>query len=177
MPTVTAPYIETQQVVTGYMYQLHIAENENGPGITRLDIGPYYFPGAPPQIKYPEAVTNEMCPPSWQAVRWFTDESGASWLRWQGGRLLSEDGEQIFQLTSNYPSTSSGPGLHVWRGNSKSSERYSVTAPDYSQEPPKINPRHDVIGKGSTFVKGGCAPVFILGLLTIAAVAARCFVS
>ncbi len=165
MPSVTAPYVETQQVVTGFIYQLYVAENENGPGITRLEIGPYYFPGTPPKVKYPEAVTNEMCPPGWQAVRWVTDSAGASWLRWQGGRLTPEDGETIFQMTSNYPASNEGASLNVWRTNAKSPERFSIAAPDYSQPPPQINPRHDVIGRGKTFVTGsGCAPPTVLAL-------------
>ena len=159
------PYVETQQVVTGFIYQLYVAENENGPGITRLDIGPYYFSGTPPQVRYPEAVTNEMCPPGWQAIRWITDDAGASWLRWQGGRLTPEDGETIFQLTSNYPESNEGASLLVWRANAKSPERFSIAAPDYSHPPPQINPRHDVIGRGRTFVVGsGCAPPTILAL-------------
>ncbi len=163
MPTLTAPYVETQQVVTGYMYQLHISEESNGPGITRLDIGPYYFAGHLPLVKYPEAVTNEMCPPGWQAVRWVTDESGASWLRWQGGVLKAEDGEAIFQLTSNYPSRDDGvPALHVWRSGRKAPERYAIPAPDYSQAPPTVNPRHDVVGKSSFAARTGCAPVLIV---------------
>ncbi len=168
MPSVTAPYVETQQVVTGFMYQLHIGEEDNGRGITRLDIGPYFFPGTPPQVKYPEAVTNEMCPPDWQAVRWFTDEAGASWLRWQGGRLAAEDGETLFQLTSNYPPSNTGAALYVWRGASKSTERYAISAPDYSQPPPQINPRHDVLGQ-KAFAQGkGCAPfVLLAGALAV----------
>ena len=162
MPSVTAPYVETQQVVTGFMYQLQVGEEENGQGITRLDIGPYFFPRAAPQIKYPEAVTNEMCPPGWQAVRWHTDEAGASWLRWQGGRILAEDGEMLFQLTSNYPPSNTGAALHVWRGNATSTERYPISAPDYSQTPPQINPRHDVLGQ-KTFAQGkGCAPFVLM---------------
>ncbi len=169
MAMITAPYVETQQVVTGFMYQLQIAEEANGPGITRMDIGPYYFSGAPPRIKYPEAVTNEMTPPGWAAIRWFTDEAGASWLRWEGGRLMSEDGEMIFQMTSNYPPSQSGAGLYVWRG-SRDPERYPIAAPDYSQPPPTINPRHDVTGK-IAFTQGtGCAPLFLLAALGIAAV-------
>ena len=168
MATVTAPYVETQQVVTGYMYELHIGEEENGPGIVRLEIGPYFFPGAAPQMKYPEAVTNEMCPPGWEAVRWVTDEAGASWLRWQGGRIVADDGEMLFQLTSNYPASNTGPELYVWRGNRKSPERYGISAPDYSQEPPQINPRHDVIGK-KAFARAGCAPVVLLTLGSLAA--------
>lgn len=162
MPTVTAPYVETQQVVTGFMYQLQIAEEENGQGITRLDFGPYYFSGAPPQVKYPEAVTNEMCPRDWQAIRWHTDDAGASWLRWQGGSLLPEDGETIFQLTSNYPPSNTAASLHVWRGNSRTSEKYAITAPDYSQTPPQINPRHDVVGQKEFAQRHGCAPLLIM---------------
>ena len=133
MAAITAPYVETQQVVTGFIYQLHIAEQENGQGITRLDIGPYFFPGAPPQVKYPEAVTNEMCPPDWQAVRWVTDAGGASWLRWQGGRLHAEDGEQIFQLTSNYP-----PATPTRRSMSGGRGR---RAPSGSPSPPRTTRR------------------------------------
>lgn len=162
MPTVTAPYVETQQVVTGFMYQLHIGEENNGQGITRLDIGPYFFSGVPPQIKYPEAVTNEMCPPDWQAVRWFTDEAGASWLRWQGGRLHTEDGEAIFQLTSNYPPSNTDAALYVWRGSSLSPEKYAISAPDYSQSPPQINPRHDVVGQKTFAKRNGCAPIIVM---------------
>ena len=169
MPTITAPYVETQQVVTGFMYQLHVAESADGPGITRLDIGPYFFGGAQGVVKYPEAVTNEMAPPGWAAVRWYTDEAGASWLRWEGGRLDPEDGEAIFQLTSNYPATNTDAGLHVKRG-SRPSERYTISAPDYSQEPPAINPRHDVKGQVA-FAKGaGCAPPLVLALFAIAEV-------
>ena len=181
MPTVTAPYIDTQQVVTGFMYQLHIAEQSGGQGITRMDIGPYRFPGSPPLVKYPEAVTNEMCPPGWSAIRWITDASGQSWLRWQGGRLNHEDGEVIFQMTSNYPATheTAGPALYVFRGGSEKSERFEIPTPDYSTPPPQINPRHDVIGKGTTFVRGtvdedgkkvakmtgaGCVPAITLTL-------------
>jgi hypothetical protein len=169
MPTVTAPYVETQQVVTGYMYQLHVGEGESGQGITRLDIGPYFFPGAPPQIKYPEAVTNEMCPRDWQPIRWYTDEAGASWLRWQGGRLFPEDGEMIFQFTSNYPAVNADASLYVWHGASASPERYTISAPDYSQPPPQINPRHDVIGQ-KLFAQGkGCAPAVLMAGLAVLA--------
>lgn len=165
MPTVTAPYVETQQVVTGYIYQLHIGEEQNGQGITRLDIGPYFFPrSVGGTTKYPEAVTNEMCPPGWDAVRWYTDEAGASWLRWEGGRLDTEDGEAIFQLTSNYPSANTEAALYVWRGNGRTPERYAISAPDYSQTPAQINPRHDVKGQ-KQFAKGsGCAPPMVLAL-------------
>lgn len=161
MPSVTAPYVEVSQVVTGFMYQLHVGEGAGGPGITRLDIGPYFFPGAPPQIKYPEAVTNEMCPPGWQAVRWVTDDAGASWLRWEGGRLDPEDGENLFQVTSNYPASNTGAALHVFRGPRKEAERFAISAPDYAQEPPAVNPRHDVIGQ-KQFAAPGCAPVLAL---------------
>ncbi len=172
MAAITAPYVETHQVVTGFIYQLYVAEEDNGQGITRLDIGPYFFSGAPPQVKYPEAVTNEMCPPDWQAVRWVTDAGGASWLHWQGGRVTSEDGEQIFQLTSNYPPDNSGAQLHVWRAGAKSAERFSIAAPDYSQEPPRNNPRHDVKGQKSFVGSSGCAPLFAFAAL-VAAAAAR----
>lgn len=161
MAMITAPYVETQQVVTGFMYQLQIAEEANGPGITQMDIGPYYFSGAAPQIKYPEAVTNEMTPPGWAAIRWFTDQAGASWLRWEGGRLDSQDGEMLFQMTSNYPPSNDSAALYVWRGK-RDPERFAIAAPDYSQSPPAVNPRHDVKGQ-IAFTQGtGCAPLFIL---------------
>ncbi|MBV9848061.1 MAG: hypothetical protein JO250_00085 [Armatimonadetes bacterium] len=169
MAAITAPYVETQQVVTGFIYQLHIAEEENGTGITRLDIGPYFFPGAPPRVKYPEAVTNEMCPPGWQGIRWVSDAGGASWLRWEGGRLRAEDGEQIFQLTSNYPPSNTGAQLYVWRQGAKSADRFTLSAPDYSQPPPKNNPRHDVKGQKSFAQATGCAPLLALGALILAA--------
>ena len=170
MAMTSGPYVETQQVVTGFMYQLHVAEEGGGPGIVRLELGPYFFAGTAPQVKYPEAVTNEMCPPDWQAVRWVTDGSGASWLRWQGGRLTPEDGEMVFQMTSNYPPANTGAELLVWHGNRKSPDRFAVSAPDYSQEPPHINTRHDVIGK-KEFAGKGCAPLVLLavGVLGIAA--------
>jgi hypothetical protein len=172
MPTVTAPFVETQQVVTGFMYQLHIAEADGGRGITRLDIGPYRFPGTPPIVKYPEAVTNEMCLAGWNAIHWDTDEMGQSWLRWQGGTLEESDGEQIFQMTSNYPPTSSGASLYVYRRGQAMPEKFSVPTPDYSVSPPQINPRHDVAGQGKTFVTGtGCAPALAL-ILAPAAIAA-----
>ena len=169
MAMITAPYVESQQVVTGFLYQLQIAEETNGSGITRMDIGPYYFSGAAPQIKYPEAVTNEMTPPGWAAIRWFTDTAGASWLRWDGGRLLPEDGEMIFQMTSNYPPTQTGAALYVTRGK-RAPERFAITAPDYTQPPPAVNPRHDVKGQ-IEFTKGaGCAPVLALAFVGAAAV-------
>ena len=168
MAMITAPYVETQQVVTGFLYQLSIAEETNGPGITRLDIGPYFFGGAAPRTKYPESVTNEMTPPGWAAIRWFTDEAGASWLRWDGGRIASEDGEMLFQMTSNYPPSSSGVGLYVWRGP-RDPQRYPIAAPDYSQSPPAVNPRHDVKGQVA-FTKGvGCAPLFLLAAFGVTA--------
>ena len=192
MPTVTAPYIDTTQVVTGFMYQLHIAEQSGGQGITRLEFGPFRFPGTAPLVKYPEAVTNEMCPPGWGAIHWVTDESGQSWLRWQGGRLSEDDGEVIFQMTSNYPPTheTAGPALYVFRGTSEKSERYNCPTPDYSVPPPQINSRHDVIGKGTTFVRGttdengnkvskmtgaGCAPMIALGFAPAIVMAVRHF--
>src|SRR3712207_8135098 len=45
--------------------------------------------------------SNELCPPGWQGIRWVTDDNGASWLRWEGGRLTPEEGEMLFRLTSN----------------------------------------------------------------------------
>ena len=168
MASITAPYVETSQVVTGFLYQLSIAEEENGPGITRLDIGPYYFSGAAPQIKYPEAVTNEMTPPGWSAIRWFTDEAGASWLRWDGGRIGADAGEMLFQMTSNYPPSQSGAALYVHRGR-QGPERYAVAAPDYSQAPPANNPRHDVKGQLQFAPGSGCAPVFALAAAGLAA--------
>lgn len=168
MASITAPYVETTQVVTGFMYQLAIAEEENGAGITRLDIGPYSFPGSAPQTPYPEAVTNEMTPPGWAAVRWVTDEAGRSWLRWEGGRIGAEDGEMLFQMTSNYPPSNSGAALYVWRGK-RDPERYAIAAPDYSQSPPAINPRHDVKGQ-LPFAQGtGCTPLLVLAAFGIAA--------
>jgi hypothetical protein len=172
MPTVTAPYVETQQVVTGFMYQLYIAEADGGPGITRLDIGPYRFEGIPPTVKYPEAVTNEMCPVGWQAIRWVTDESGASWLRWQGGILNDTDGEVIFQLTSNYPSSNTGAALYVYRGSRRAPERFPIAAPDYTASPPDINPRHDVVGRTAFAGRAGCAPAILLTIGALIAAAA-----
>ena len=169
MAMITAPYVETQQVVTGFMYQLQIAEETNGPGITRLDIGPYYFSGAAPQIKYPEAVTNEMTPPGWAAIRWFTDPAGASWLRWEGGRISAGDGEMLFQMTSNYPPGHSGAGLYVWRG-SRAPERFAIAAPDYSQPPPAVNPRHDVKGQLAFAPGSCCAPLLVFAALGVTAV-------
>ena len=168
MPSLTAPYVETQQVVTGFMYELHIAEGTNGPGITRLDIGPYFFAGASDSIKYPEAVTNEMTPPGWAAVRWVTDASGSSWLRWEGGRIDTEDGEMLFQLTSNYPPSNSDAALYVWRGN-RSPEKFSLSAPDYSMPPPAVNPSHDVKGQSAYAQGSGCAPPLLLALGLLAA--------
>ncbi len=164
MAMITAPYVETQQVVSGFLYQLAIGEEENGPGITRLDIGPYYFGGAASAAPYPEALTNEMTPPGWAAVRWFTDGAGASWLRWDGGRIAPEDGEMLFQMTSNYPAcapSGSGVGLYVGRGT-RTPERFAIAAPDYSQSPPVVNSRHDVKGQIAFAPTTGCAPVLLL---------------
>ena len=172
MPMITAPYVETQQVVTGFMYQLTIAEEANGPGITRLDIGPYFFSGAAGRVSYPEAVTNEMTPPGWQAIRWYTDDAGASWLRWEGGRLEAADGEMLFQVTSNYPPSNSDAALYVWRSN-RAPERYAISAPDYSAEPPANNPRHDVKGQVAFAQGKGCAPSLALAMLGAAAAAVR----
>ncbi|MGO8670706.1 MAG: hypothetical protein ACLQVD_04990 [Capsulimonadaceae bacterium] len=176
MPTITAPYVETQQVVTGFMYQLHIAAEDDGFGISRLDIGPYRFSGVPPLVKYPEAVTNEMCPPGWESIRWVTDDSGTSWLRWEG-HLDHTDGEQIFQMTSNYPPTTTGGNIYVFRGNGGKPEKYSVAVPDYSKAPPQINSRRDVVGQGTIFQNGpGCAPTMALGAALVI-VAIRCLLS
>ena len=172
MPMITAPNVETMQVVTGFLYQLTIAEEANGPGITRLDIGPYFFGGASGRAPYPEAVTNEMTPPGWQAIRWFTDEAGASWLRWEGGRLETEDGEMLFQMTSNYPPSNTGAALHVWRG-SRPPVRYAISAPDYSSKPPENNPRHDVKGQVAFAQGKGCAPVLVLAALGAGAMLMR----
>jgi len=159
MPTVTSPYVETKQVVTGIIYQLSIAEDTGGPGITRLDIGPCHFAGIPPKVKYPEAVTNELCPAGWKAIRWVTEPDGKSWLRWDGGILRPEDGNILFQMTSNYPAATSDAELWVWRGKSSEPQRFQISAPDYTLTPPKINNRHDVIGQGTIFQTGsGCAP-------------------
>ena len=166
MPTITAPNIEVTQVVTGFMYELSIAEEENGTGITRLDIGPYTFPGVPPRVKYPEAVTHEMSPRDWQAIRWVTDELGQSWLRYQGGTILPDDGEVLFQFTSNRAAaTKSGPKLIVWRGNR--SESFDVPTPDYSVDAPARNSRHDSQGLGRVYSTTGCAPQFVLGCLCL----------
>ncbi len=162
----TAPYIETQQVVTGFLYQLHIAEENSGAGITRLDIGPYFFGGTAGRVPYPEAVTNEMTPPGWQAIHWHTDEAGASWLRWEGGRLDAEDGELIFQMTSNYPPGRGDAALYVGRGR-RGSDRFAVAAPDYSQHPPVVNARHDVKGQVAFARSTGCAPLLLLGVVGV----------
>ncbi len=161
MATITAPNIEVTQVVTGYIYELSLAEEDSGSGITRIDIGPYRFEGVMPRIKYPEAVTNEMAPPDWQPIRWFTDASGNSWLRYQGGIIRAGDGEALFQFTSNFASSgNAGQSLVVWRGDR--SETYGVRVPDYSQQPTLRNSRRDSSGLGKVY-QTGCAPHFVLG--------------
>ena len=85
MPTITAPNIETQQVVTGISYTLSISESDTGTGITRIEIGPYYFDGPSGRVKFPEAPTNELCPADFQSCQWIVDPDGAAWLRFDGG--------------------------------------------------------------------------------------------
>jgi hypothetical protein len=170
MPTITAPHVETQQVVTGTLYQITLAEETNGTGITRIDIGPYRFPGIPPQIKYPEAPTNELSPADFRPVRWVTEDNGNSYLRFEGGRILPEDGETVFQLTSNFPpALGNGPVLTVYRDGRK--EDFNAPVPDYTQKPPKLNPRHDSVGLGRVYKQTGCLPQVVLGgMCLIAAV-------
>jgi hypothetical protein len=166
MPILTAPHIEVTQVVTGFMYELTIAEEENGTGITRIEIGPYSFGGVTPRVRYPEAVTHEMAPPDWQAIRWVTDEQGRSWLRLEGGIICSGDDEALFQFTSNYQAAAgSGPKLIAWRGNR--SESYTVPVPDYSIPAPNRNSRHDSQGLGQVYKQSGCMPQVVLGCLAI----------
>jgi hypothetical protein len=167
MPAITAPLVETQPVVTGIMYQVVLNEEENGPGITRIDIGPYYFQG--PQPKYPEPVTNEMSPSGWGAIRWVTDSDGTSWLRYDGGILRPEDGEVLFRFTSNYPPSTSGPAhMVVWHGGRK--EDFDVPVPDYTQPAIRRNSRHDCVGQGAVYKQWGCFPQLVLialGLITL----------
>ena len=166
MATITAPLVETQQVVTGTMYQINVAEGTNGTGITRIDIGPYRFAGIPPQIKFPEAPTNELCPPGFHPVHWITDQRGASYLRFDGGRIEPGDGEVVFQLTSNFPPAMDGEAvLTVWRDNQ--SESFRVPVPDYTQRPPERNSRHDSTGLGRVYKGSGCLPQFILTILCV----------
>jgi hypothetical protein len=163
MPAITAPMIEVTQVVTGFLYELSIAEEDGGAGITRVDIGPYTFSGVPPKVSYPESVTNEMCPPDWQPIRWITDERGVSWLRFQGGVLLPEDGEALFQFTSNYAaSDNSGTHLVVW-------ETFDVPLPDYTCEAPARNSRHDSTGLGRIYKSSGCMPQIVLSAVAVVA--------
>ena len=163
MATITAPSMEVTQVVTGYMYQLAIAEEENGAGITRIDIGPYFFNGVPPRVQYPEAVTTEMVPPGWEAGRWFTDAKGATWLRFPGGVLRPDDGEQLFQFTSNYAAADDAKThLVVWHGPNRS-ETYDVPVPDYTRLATLRNPRHDSQGLGRVYKQTGCLPQLVIG--------------
>jgi hypothetical protein len=171
MPTITAPNIEVTQVVTGFIYELSIAEDDSGTGITRLDIGPYFFEGVPPRVRYPEAVTHEMSPPDWQAIRWITDAKGQSWLSYQGGVIHPDDGEVLFQFTSNRPSaTKAGPSLIVWHGTR--SDSYDVPVPDYSVAAPARNSRHDISGLGRVYKQAGCMPQVVLSCLSLAAAVA-----
>ncbi len=166
MALITAPNIEVTRVVTGFMYELSIAAEEGAGPITRIDIGPYYFPGVAPKIEYPEAVTNEMTTPTWSPIRWYTDADGTSWLRYQGGELVAEDGEALFQFTSNFaPSDNAGAHLVVWRGTR--SETFDVPVPDYTQAPPKRNSRSDSQGLGRVY-STGCLPQVVLSCLAIA---------
>jgi hypothetical protein len=169
MATFTSPNIETQLVVTGTSYQLAIAEADSGSGITRIEIGPYHFEGAAGQTKFPEAPTNEMCPDGWQQIQWVKDNDDSFWLRWEGGILLPEFGERIFQFTSNFPPSSDASArLRVWRGSR--SETFQVRVPDYSQKPPARNSRHDSTGFGQIYQKWGCLPQVVLIVLSLLAV-------
>ena len=53
MRAITAPMVETQPVVTGTLYQITLAEADGESGITRIEIGPYEFPGVP--VRYASA--------------------------------------------------------------------------------------------------------------------------
>lgn len=170
MPTITSPLVETQKVVTGTIYQITIAEESGGSGITRIDIGPYQFPGVAPRVQFPEAVTNELCPPGWEQICWYVDPKGQAWLRYEGGRIMPEDGHLVFQYTSNYPPTSDGSAyMVIWHDNR--SEKQMAPVPDYSVSPPKMNSRHDSTGLGRDYKQWGCMPQLVLGALAIAAAA------
>jgi hypothetical protein len=152
MATITSPSIATQQVVTGINYELTIAESSTGTGITRIEIGPYFFEGAAGQIKYPEAPTNELCPAGWQQIHWVQESDGSSWLRFEGGIVRASDNERIFQFTSNFPPSSDGLAkLRIWRGSR--SETFRANVPDYSQAPPLRNARRDSTGLGKFYRK------------------------
>ena len=152
MASITSPQIETQLVVTGTNYQLTIAEASTETGITRIEIGPYYFTGATGQVKYPEAPTNEMVPSGWQQIHWVTERDGSSWLRFEGGIITADQGERVFQFTSNFPPSSSGLAkLRIWRGTR--TEKFAVNVPDYDQKPPVRNSRRDSTGFGEIYKK------------------------
>jgi hypothetical protein len=152
------------------MYEISVSAESSNPGITRIDVGPYRFPGTSPLVKYPEAVTNEMCPPGWSGIKWVTDKDGASWLRYEGGVLTPDDGEVIFRFTSNFPpAESSESRMVIWNG--KKQESYRVTVPDYSSKPPRLNSRHDCVGQGRAYSQFGCMPQLILGIVATALVA------
>jgi hypothetical protein len=168
MASITAPYIETQQVVTGTNYLLTIAESDTESGITRIEIGPYHFVGAAGQKKYPEAPTNELVPAGWGQIHWVQDEHGNSWLRFEGGIIVAKDGDRLFQFTSNFPPSNNGTAqLRIWRGNRP--ETFEANLPDYNQAPPARNSRRDTSGLGRVYQKWGCLPQVILcGTLAIA---------
>jgi hypothetical protein len=169
MASFTAPNIETQQVVNGINYQLTIAEFDTGPGITRVEIGPYYFDTSVGQVKYPEAPTNEMCPSGWEQIRWVQESDGSCWLRYNGGIILAEDNERIFQFTSNFPPSTIGTAkLKIWRGTR--TETFEANVPDYTCEPPARNSRRDSTGLGAVYNKWGCMPQVILCVSTLVAV-------
>jgi hypothetical protein len=171
MPTITAPNIEVTQVVTGFIYEISISEDDSGSGITRIEIGPYFFSGVPPRVVYPEAVTNELTPSGWSQIGWITDTKGQSWLRFNGGVIKPGDGEAIFQFTSNYKAAAgSGPRLVVWHG--ARSETFDVPVPDYSSEPPLRNSRHDSTGLGKVYRQSGCMPQTVLCCLIAASLIA-----
>ncbi|MDR3707999.1 MAG: hypothetical protein P4L33_06845 [Capsulimonadaceae bacterium] len=171
MATITAPLVETHQVVTGILYQISLSEAADSTGITRVEIGPYRFRSGPNGPMYPEAPTCELTPPGFQAVRWITDAGGASYLYFEGGRLLPGDGEVVFQLTSNYPpSTDSSASLVVWRDNRP--ESFRVPCPDYTKSPPTRNARHDSRGLGRIYQQAGCLPQLTLAICLSAVAAA-----
>ncbi len=152
MASITAPNIETQQVVTGISYFLTIAESDSGTGITRVEIGPYFFEGTSERIKYPEAPTNELVPAGFSQIHWVQDPDGSSWLRFDGGTLRASDGEQVFHFTSNFPPSNEGLAkLRIRRGSR--SETFEVNVPDYSNTPPKRNARRDSTGLGKYYRK------------------------
>jgi hypothetical protein len=169
MASLTAPFIETQLVVTGTNYFLTIAETSDQNGITRIEIGPYYFDGAEGQKKYPESATNELVPAGWGPIHWVQESDGSSWLRFDGGKLVPSDGNRVFQFTSNFPPSNEGLAkLTVWRGTR--SETFRLSVPDYNQKPPIRNSRRDSFGLGQVYQKWGCMPQVILCATIITAI-------